>query len=128
MRYNSLILNHERKYLYAPGYCLSSKNRKKTTTHEAKAELYPAKLGEDAQVSLSTIKKIEHGEIGSFDSFIRIIRILGLLDIFNPMLEDEELSPNEYYRIVQEAKKKERKRALKAVSDNKTDNKEESEW
>lgn len=86
------------------------------------------KLGEDAQVSLSTIKKIEHGEIGSFDSFIRIIRILGLLDIFNPMLEDEELSPNEYYRIVQETKKKERKRALKAVSDNKTDNKEESEW
>ena len=53
---------------------------------------------------------------------------MGLLDIFNPMLEDEELSPNEYYRIVQEAKKKERKRALKAVSDNKTDNKEESEW
>lgn len=84
-------------------------------------------LAKDAQVSLSSIKKIEKGEIGSFDSFIRVLRVLGKLDIFQSMVEDEPMSPNEYYEFVNSAKKNTRKRATKRKSaDN--DNNEESEW
>lgn len=68
-------------------------------------------LAEEAQISLSTVKKIENGEIGSFDALLRTLRILGLLDILNPLLEEETLSPNEYYKAVQAARKHERKRA-----------------
>ena len=39
-------------------------------------------LAESAQVSLSTIKSIESGEIKSFDSLLRVFRIIGKLDIF----------------------------------------------
>lgn len=68
-------------------------------------------LGEQAQVSVSTIKKLERGEIGSFDSLIRVLRILGELDIFSPLLKEEELSPNEYLAFTEAMKKKRRKRA-----------------
>jgi len=77
-------------------------------------------------VSLSSIKKIEAGEIGSFDSFIRVIRTLGLLDILLPLVEDEQMSPNEYYEFVNSAKKKSRKRAAKSVTNN--IEREEPEW
>ena len=37
-------------------------------------------LSKAANVSLSTIKKIEKGEIRSFDSLLRMLRTLGKLD------------------------------------------------
>lgn len=86
-----------------------------------------ARLATDALVSLSSIKKIENGEIGSFDSFIRLLRTLGKLDIFQPMVEEEQMSPNEYYEFVNSAKKKRRKRATKTKLDN-FNNTEGSEW
>ena len=58
-------------------------------------------LSEAAEVSLSSIKKIEKGEIGSFDSFQRVLRTLGLLDVLRPLVEEEQISPNEYYRLMQ---------------------------
>ncbi|MDE5585061.1 MAG: helix-turn-helix domain-containing protein [Muribaculaceae bacterium] len=70
-------------------------------------------LAEQAQISVSSVKKIENGEIGSFDSLIRVIRILGELDVFGPFLEDDEMSPNEYLKFVESKKKNERKRASK---------------
>ena len=56
-------------------------------------------LAESAGVSLSTVKKIEGGEIGSFDSLLRLLRTLGKLDVFQPLVEEEELSPGEYYEL-----------------------------
>lgn len=85
-----------------------------------------ADLASDAQVSLSSLKKIEAGEIGSFDSFIRVVRTLGKLDILVPLVEDEEMSPNEYYEFVNSMKKRTRKRAAKSTKQ--AEHKEESEW
>lgn len=83
-------------------------------------------LASDAQVSLSSVKKIEKGQIGSFDSLIRVLRVLGKLDVLQQLVEEEEMSPNEYYEFVNSKKKKSRQRA---TSVSKTDNdKEESEW
>lgn len=85
-----------------------------------------SQLAFDAQVSLSSIKKIEAGDIGSFDSFIRVIRTLGILDILLPLVEDEQMSPNEYYEFVNSSKKKSRKRASKSSTNN--IDRKDSEW
>ena len=82
-------------------------------------------LAEAANVSLSTIKKIENGEIRSFDSFLRVIRILGKLDVLQPLIDKEEMSPSEYYNFVHAAQKSVRKRASGKIGLNK---KEKSEW
>lgn len=84
-------------------------------------------LAQESQISVSSVKKIENGEIGSFDSLIRVIRILGELDIFSPLLKEEEMSPNEYLKFVESSKRKQRKRAKKQnrVSININ---EDSEW
>lgn len=84
-------------------------------------------LATDTQVSLSTIKKIEKGEIGSFDSLMRVLRVLGKLDLFQPLVEEEEMTPNEYYEFINSHRKKLRKRAAKTRSNN-VKNIEDSEW
>ena len=85
-----------------------------------------ADLAADAQVSLSSVKKIENGQIGSFDNLIRILRLLGKLDTLQPLVEEEEMSPNEYYEFVNSTKSKLRKRA---ASTKKTNNDTEvSAW
>lgn len=76
-------------------------------------------------VSVSSIVRMEDGEIKSFDSFLRILRTLGKIDVMLPLLEEEEISPNEYFRLVHSAKSKQRKRASKS---NSLKTKEESEW
>lgn len=82
-------------------------------------------LAESAEVSLSTVKKIENGEIGSFASLLRVLRILGKLDALQPLIEEEPLSPNEYYEMMQAARKKTRRRAVGRIN---TGGKEEAEW
>lgn len=87
-----------------------------------------ASLAEQAQVSLTTLKRIEKGDISYFDSLMRVLRVLGELDVFSPLIKEDEMSPNEYFEFVEANKKKQRKRAS---GDNKTDpqpNTEESEW
>lgn len=42
-------------------------------------------LAEQAQVSLTTLKRIEKGDISYFDSLMRVLRILGELDVFSPL-------------------------------------------
>lgn len=69
------------------------------------------RLAEEAGVSLSTVKKLEKGEIGSFDAFLRVLRTLGRLDVLSPLVEEPQLSPNEYYELVQKAGARRRKRA-----------------
>lgn len=85
-------------------------------------------LAEQAQISVSTLKRIEEGEVRSFDSLLRVLRILGELDIFSPLLREEEMSPNEYYAFVEAAKKKQRKRASSKKRGGNTDREEEPEW
>ena len=82
-------------------------------------------LAISANVSLSSVKKIESGEIKSFDSLLRVLRVLGKLDIFQSMVDEEQLSPSEYYELVNSTKKVTRKRAVGKINTNK---KEESEW
>ena len=76
-------------------------------------------------VSTSTIARIEDGEIKSFESLLRILRTLGKIDIFLPLVEEEEISPNEYYQMVHSAKANKRKRASRTNNNNVQ---EESEW
>ena len=82
-------------------------------------------LAEESGVSLSSVKKIEKGEIGSFDSLLRVLRTLGKLDVLLPLVEEEQLSPSEYYELVNKASKAQRKRA--AGKSTKKD-KEEQLW
>ncbi len=81
-------------------------------------------LAEEADISLSSIKKIENGGIGSFESLLRVMRVLGELEAFQNLITDEQLSPNEYYELVNAGKKHSRKRAAGKVKTKK----EESEW
>ena len=69
-------------------------------------------LAKEAGISISSVKKVEKGEIGAFDSLLRLMRTLGVLDIMQPLVEEEQLSPNEYYELVHSASKKTRKRAV----------------
>lgn len=98
----------------------------KIKTLRLRQNITQANLASDAQVSLSSVKKIEKGQIGSFDSLVRVLRVLGKLDVLQQLVEEEEMSPNEYYEFVNSTKRKSRQRATSAK---KTDNnQEESEW
>jgi transcriptional regulator with XRE-family HTH domain len=84
-------------------------------------------LAESSGVSLSSLKKIEKGEIGSFDSLVRVLRTLGKLDVLQPLVDEEQLSPSEYYELVQSnAAKPLRKRAAGRIINNTTNG--EQEW
>lgn len=90
-----------------------------------KQNITQQRLAQESEVSLSTVKKIENGEIRSFDSLIRVLRTLGKLDVLQPLVEEEQLSPSEYYEMIHKAGSGRRKRA--AGRPRKTD-KEESVW
>ena len=82
-------------------------------------------LADAANVSLSTVKKIEKGEICSFDALLRMLRTLGKLDVLQPLVEEEQLSPSEYYEMVQASKTHLRKRAVGKLSNKRQ---EEPAW
>ena len=81
-------------------------------------------LAEASSISLSSLKKIESGEIGTFDSLLRVLRTLGMLETITTLFEEEQMSPSEYYEMINKAKKQTRQRA---VGQFKKDT-EESEW
>lgn len=85
-------------------------------------------LADQAQISVSTLKRIEEGEIRSFDSIMRVLRILGELEIFTNLLKDEEMSPNEYYEFMQQQKKRQRKRGVSEKNMKQSTDEEASEW
>lgn len=82
-------------------------------------------LSVSSEVSVSSIARMEDGEIKSFESFLRILRTLGRIDVLLPLLEEEEISPNEYFKLVHSAKTRQRKRASKS---NAHKQQEVSEW
>lgn len=81
-------------------------------------------LAQSSSISLSSVKKVESGKIGSFDTLLRILRTLGMLDELSHLCEEEQMSPSEYFDMVNAAKKGRRKRAVGAVKKDK----EASEW
>lgn len=97
----------------------------KIKTVRLKQNMSQAELADKSGVSISTIKRMEDGEVKNFESLIRVLRTLGKLDIFVPLVEEEQLSPNEYYELDSKANKHKRKRASKGYT---KENKEESEW
>lgn len=82
-------------------------------------------LAEAAGVSLSSLKNIEKGEIRSFDSLLRVLRTLGKLDVLQPLVEEEQMSPSEYYAMVHAAGAGLRKRAAGKLDKG---HKEEAGW
>ena len=97
----------------------------KIKTVRLKQNMSQVELADKSGVSISTIKRMEDGEVKNFESLIRVLRTLGKLDIFIPLVEEEQLSPNEYYELASKAIKPKRKRASKGYT---KENKEESEW
>ena len=97
----------------------------KIKTVRLKQNMSQAELADKSGVSISTIKRMEDGEVKNFESLIRILRTLGKLDIFVPLVEEEQLSPNEYYELASKASRPRRKRASKGYTKG---NKEESGW
>ena len=81
-------------------------------------------LADATCISRSSIQMIEAGHIRSFDSFLRVLRTLGMLNEIHGLCEEQQLSPSEYYDLVNSAKSKQRKRAAGSININK----EESEW
>lgn len=106
---------------------LCSRIAAKIKTVRLKQNMSQAELADKSGVSISTIKRMEDGEVKNFESLIRVLRTLGKLDIFVPLVEEEQLSPNEYYELASKANKpkRKRKRASKGYT---KENKEESEW
>ena len=91
-------------------------------------------LADAAGVSLSSLKKLfssmqsafDSGKHPVLDSLLRVLRTLGKLDVLQPLVDEEQLSPSEYYNLVQSnTAKHQRQRAVGQL--NKT-NKEESTW
>lgn len=82
-------------------------------------------LAQAADISLSSVKKIESGQVGTFESFLRCLRTLGYLEWILPLVEEERMSPSEYYEMQQSRQKHIRKRA---VGQMRHKEKEESEW
>ena len=76
-----------------------------------KQNITQQRLAEDSGVSLSSVKKIENGEIRSFESLLRVLRTLGKLEVLQPLVEKEQISPSEYYEFVHKLHSLRRKRA-----------------
>ena len=95
-------------------------------TARLKQNITQQSLADAAGVSLSSLKKIEKGEIGSFDSLLRVLRTLGKLDVLLPLVDEEQLSPSEYYHLVQSnTARHQRQRAVGRLNNTK---KEDSTW
>lgn len=82
-------------------------------------------LAQEAGVSLSSIRKIEKGEIGAFETLMRVLRTLGLLEVLQPLVNEPQPRPSEYYEMVHSAAKI-RQRA--SATANKTEREEETSW
>lgn len=95
-----------------PDSMIQSKMGQRLKAVRLKQNITQQALAEESGVSLSSVKKIEKGEIGSFDSLLRVLRTLGKLDVLLPLVEEEQLSPSEYYDLVQKAGAHQRKRAV----------------
>lgn len=103
---------------------LSKRLGEKLKSIRLKRNITQQSLAETSSISLSSVKKVENGEIGAFDTLIRILRTLGMLESISTLFEEEQLSPSEYYDMVNRVRKQTRKRAVGKLKVSK----EGSEW
>ena len=75
-------------------------------------------------VSVSSIARMEDGEIKSFDSLIRVLRTLGKLDVLAPLVDEEEMSPNEYFKMMHSSQPRQRRRASRSKIEKQRENPE----
>ncbi len=69
-------------------------------------------MSDQINVSVSSIKKIEKGEICSFDSLMRVLKRLGMLEVLNPLIENaDSTTPEQPEDMVREGKASQRVRA-----------------
>ena len=90
---------------------IQTKIGEKIKATRLKQNITQESLAEFALISRSSVQKVESGEIKSFDTFLRILRTLGMLDEIHHLCKEEELSPSDYYDLVNSIKKNRRKRA-----------------
>jgi len=108
-----------------PDALILTKTGERLKSLRLKQNITQQSMAEAAGVSLSVVKNVEKGEIRSFDVFLRLLRTLGQLEILLPLVEEQQLSPNEYYELKQKTEAHGRKRATGKVSQAR---KEDSEW
>ncbi len=111
-------------YLLPDGAILKQIGEKLKATR-LKQNITQQSLADSSGVSLSTLRRIENIGSGSIESLLRLMRELGMLEMLNPLTEQEQLSPQEYYDLMHNAQKKVRKRAAGQINNNP---KTESEW
>ena len=104
---------------------IQSRIGQKLKSARLKQNITQESLAHDADISLSSLKKIEAGQIGNFETLLRCLRSLGELELILPMVEEEKMSPSEYYKLQSSVKRNARKRASGQV---KSTEKEESQW
>jgi transcriptional regulator with XRE-family HTH domain len=63
-------------------------------------------LAKNANVSLSTVVRLESGHSIQLDSFIRILRVLRILDRLNNLFPEESVHPMELLRNSQKERKR----------------------
>ena len=79
---------------------IQTKIGEKIKATRLKQNITQESLAESALISRSSVQKVESGEIKSFNTFLRIIRTLGMLDEIHHLCKEEELSPSDYYDLV----------------------------
>lgn len=80
-------------------------------------------LAVNAGVSLSSVASIEQGRSVTISTFISLLRALDALQLLDAFMEESEISPIEYARLLDA--KKQRKRAS---ATSQRGHKSESEW
>lgn len=108
-----------------PDAVILSKMGEHLRTLRLKQNITQQSLAEVSNVSLSVVKKMEKGEIRSFDALLRLLRTLGRMEVLLPLVEEQQLSPNEYYELRQKTEGHLRKRATRKFNNVE---KENSEW
>ena len=79
-----------------------------------KANITQQDMSDQINVSVSSIKKIEKGEICSFDSLMRVLKRLGKLEVLLPLLKDKKKNVQaELFDTEPSAKTGQRQRASK---------------
>ena len=125
MHRNSLNWKLYGRHLHVADPMIMKRIGEKLKKAKLKQNITQMNLAGEADISISTLKKMENREIASFDALLRMLRTLGFLDVLQPLVNEEQLSPSEYYELVNSAAKKTRKRACGKMRPN---IKTESEW
>lgn len=104
---------------------IQSRIGQKLKSARLKQNITQERLAHDADISLSSLKKIEAGRIGTFENLLRYLRSLGEFEWIRPMVEEEKMSPSEYYQMQSSTKRNARKRASAQA---KSAEKEDVQW